>query len=151
MNYWIGILKYKLGDSQKAIELFSKAVVGQEEFLGANKASPALYFSRGIIYLRLKEEKKANEDIRLFMDGVMGTAERPKELNSVIQSLSYATLISGTAEERKDQLLRILKSLTGNDFPLDPDLSSLRKWWEAHRASFEVSPDAASLNPGGIK
>lgn len=151
MNYWIGNLKYKLGDSQKAIELFSKAVVGQEEFLGANKASPALYFSRGIIYLRLKEEKKADEDIRLFMDGIMGTAERPKELDRVLQSLSYATLIMGTGEERKDQLLQILKSLTGNNLPLDPDLSTWRKWWEANRASFVVSPNAASLNPSGVK
>ena len=151
MNYWIAILRYELGESQKSMELFSKAVAGQEEFLGPNKASPALYFSRGIIYLRLKEKEKANEDIRLFLDGVMGTGGRSKELNSVIQSLSYATLLRGTAEERKDQLLQILKSLTGNNLPLDPDLSAWKKWWEAHRASFVVSPNVASLNPTGIK
>lgn len=151
MNYWIAVLKYELGDSQKSLELLSKAVAGQEEILGPNKASPALYFSRGIIYLSLKEKEKANEDIRLFMDGVMGTGGRSKELNSVIQSLSYATLVSGTAEERKDQLLQILKLLTGNNLPLDPDLSAWRKWWEAHRTSFVVSPNAASLNPTGIK
>jgi hypothetical protein len=149
MNYFMGILQYERGDRNKGLELLSKAISGHEEILGPRKASPALYFSRGLLYLRMDEKEKADKDISLFLDGIFGTQENPRDLAAAVRGLTYAVVVSGTAQERQDQFQQILKAVTGENIGLDPKLAEWRKWWEANRSKFKVPKSAGSLHPKG--
>ncbi len=150
LNYFMGVLYEEGGEHGKALELLSKAIAGHEEILGPGKAGPALYFSRGILLLRMGERAKAESDMKLFLDGILGPPERPRDLASAKRSLTYAVLVSGTDQERSDQLLRLLKAVTGKKVSLDPNLSAWRSWWQAHRPTFELPRSAASLSPKGF-
>lgn len=150
MNYFMGALYEERGERGKALELMSKAIAGHEELLGPRKASPALYFSRGILFLRMGERDKAQNDLKLFLDGIFGTQEGPRDLAAAIRSLTYAVLVSGTDEERKDQLFQLLKAVTGKKISLDFDLTKWRMWWEANRLTFKLPKSVSSLSPKGF-
>ncbi|MCX6570610.1 MAG: M1 family aminopeptidase [Candidatus Aminicenantes bacterium] len=150
MNYFMGVLYEERGERGKALELISKAIAGHEEFLGPRMASPALYFSRGILLLRMGEGDKAENDLKFFLDGILGTQKRPKDLAAAMRSLTYAVLVSGTDQEKQAQLLQFLTAVTGQKISLDSELSDWRTWWEANRSVFKLPQSAYSLSPKGF-
>jgi hypothetical protein len=152
MNYWKGIVLWDVGPKEESVNLVSKAIGIFISALGPGKGHPAFYFSRGLMYLRSSQTQKANEDLRVFLNRILEViSERSDKLEGLTGTLAYAGIISGNSQERQDKLRKILEAVTGEDIPLDPNLDQWRKWWESHRSTFEVNPDANALSPAGIR
>lgn len=149
MNYWQGVVYGEIGENEKAVERISRAIISHTRAFGADKAHPAFYFSRGIVYLHMGEQQKANEDLIAFIDRLLEMASENPDV--IIGTLAYAELLSGSMQERQNQLNEILKCITGENIPFDAKLNGWRKWWQANRAKFQASPSASALSPGGIK
>lgn len=149
LKYWLGVAFGKQQRYEEAIEYLSLAVATHEEAVGKGNANPAFYFSRGIAHLRQGEKQKANDDIRLFLKQVLNWGAN-EDLRKVIGTLAYAGLVSPNLEDGSKQLQRILELLTGKDISADPNLREWNKWWKAHEESFELSPNASGLTPGGL-
>jgi len=147
MNYWSGTVHGEVGNYEKALDLISRAVSAHEKAVG--QAHPAFYFSRGIVYLQMGEKDKANNDLRKFFDRTFNLATA--SLDRAIGTLAYSGILSGSQEERQNQLQQIFKALSGEDISFDTKLDGWRRWWESHRDNFKVSPNACILSPGGIK
>ena len=152
LNYWKGIVSWDIGKKEESAGLVSKAIDIFVRALGPGKGHPAFYLSRGLIYFRSSQVQKANEDLRTFMDRVLEVvSERADKLDGLKGTLAYAGILSENPQERQDKFRQILKAITGEDIPLDPNLDGLRRWWETHRSTFEAGPGALNLAPGGIK
>jgi hypothetical protein len=149
LNYFMGIVYDERGDRTRALGLLSKAVAGHEELLGLRKASPGMYFSRGILYLRMGRRSLAEQDITAFLDGILGPPGKPRDLASAIRTMTYPVLVSGTDEERQVQFSRLLAAVTGTAIDLDPKLAAWRAWWESHRSVFTLPKSAEALSPKG--
>ena len=148
-HYKKGIAYAEIGENEKAIEYLNRAYANHRSYIGPGYAHPAIYFSRGIAYLHMGEKKRSHKDLCAFIDRVLEIAsDNPGFL---IGTLAYAGVITGSEQERQSQLNRILKTITGEDIPFDEKLDKWRKWWQANRASFQVSPSASILSPKGIK
>lgn len=149
MNYWKGVVYGEIGENESAVEQISRAINSHTRAFGVGKAHPAFYFSRGIVYLHMGEQQKANEDLIAFIDRLLEMAsENP---NLTFGTLAYAELLSGSMQERQIQLNEILKCITGENIPFDAKFDGWRKWWRANKSRFQASPDASALSPRGIK
>ena len=149
MNYWQGVVYGEIGENEKAVKQISRAIVSHTRAFGAGKAHPAFYFSRGIVYLHMGEQQKANEDLIAFIDRLLEMAS--ENTDGTIGTLAYAQLLSGSMQERQNQLNEILKCITGENIPFDAKLDGWRKWWQANKSRFQASPGASALSPRGIK
>ena len=146
-HYRKGIAYAEIGENEKAIKYLNRAYANHRSYIGPGYAHPAIYFSRGITYLHMGEKQRAHNDLRDFIDRILEIAsDNPGFL---IGTLAYAGVITGSEQERQSQLNRILKTITGEDIPFDEKLNGWRKWWQANRASFQVSPSASALSPKG--
>jgi|GEM_PF-986676 len=122
MRYWRGVVRGEMGEYRKAIADISSAI--------ACHGHPAFHFSRGIVYLKIGEEEKATEDLRVFMEKTLlpETWWMPRDgsspHSSILGTLAHAGIISKRVLPQCLQLNEILKALTGQDIGYDSKTAS---------------------------
>jgi hypothetical protein len=152
LNYWKGIVSWQSGKKAESASLVSKAIDIFVQALGVGNGHPAFYYSRGLMRLESGDAQGAREDLAAFVDRSLDlVAERPSKLDGLIGTLAYAGIVTGSPDERRDKLSRILEDITGQEIALDANLDAWRTWWKAHRSDFAVSPRARALSPAGLK
>jgi hypothetical protein len=150
-RYWKALALDRTGETREAIRLISESIAIHEQSLGAGKANPAFYFSRGIARARAGEKTEATEDLRAFFDNCVSLGRvMPAPLDGLASGLARSGVLKGpSAAAARDQLQRVVDGVAGEPVPLDPKLEGLETWWRERRGAFQPGPGLDTLSPGG--